>query len=63
MIKITKTEMQHLTSHGVNMGNDGISHTTARHRRTYYLTESSRNMRKLEKYRKNRVVTEKVAVE
>lgn len=37
--------MEYLVSNGVNFGEGGISHTDSRHRRTYYLTESSKNMK------------------
>lgn len=56
ILKITKTEMEYLTSKGVPMGYNGISHTVARGRRTYYMTESKRNLRLLEKYRESRIV-------
>lgn len=51
LVKISKSEMEYLQKSGVKFGSDGISHTTARHRRTYYLTESARNMSLLDAYR------------
>lgn len=37
--------------YGVRFGDGGIFHTVARHRRTYYLTESKRNKKFLEQVR------------
>ena len=52
VVRITKNEMEFLTKKkGVRFGEGGIFHTVARHRRTYYLTESKRNMRFLNQYR------------
>ncbi len=51
MIKISKQEMIYLESNGIRFGENGITHTTARHRRTYYLTESRKCMDILNKYR------------
>lgn len=56
MIKITKAEMEHLQNKGVRFGDGGMSHTVARHRRTYYLTESRRNLKMLNEYRKGHIV-------
>jgi len=53
LIKISKKEMFYLHNKGVPFGENGITHTTARHRKTYYLTESKRNKSLLEKYRYN----------
>jgi hypothetical protein len=47
--------MEYLTKNGVKFGEDGLSHTTARHRRSYYLTETPKNMSLLRKYRKNSI--------
>lgn len=56
MVRISKKEMEYLTKvKGVNFGYNGISHTVARHRRTYYLTESKKNMRYLKQYRNQSV--------
>lgn len=44
--------MEYLTSKGVPFGYDGISHTIARGRRTYYLCESYSNMKKHRNYEK-----------
>ena len=53
MVRITKKEMEILTKEkGVRFGENGIFHTVARHRRTYYLTESKKNMRKLNQIRR-----------
>lgn len=48
--------MEHLRSKGIWFGEGGITHTTARHRRTYYMTESKRCMRLLNKYRHNNII-------
>lgn len=42
--------MQYLQDHGVHFGYNGISHTTARHRRTYYAAESAKIQSLLKKY-------------
>ncbi len=51
MIKISKEEMVYLNNKGIQFGENGITHTTARHRRTYYLTTSKKNMVLLNTYR------------
>lgn len=56
LIKITKDEMEYLCSSGVKFGEYGISHTNSCHRRTYYLTESGKNLALLDKYRKSKMV-------
>lgn len=43
--------MEFLTKNGIKFGENGITHTTARHRRTYYLTESKKCMSLLNEYR------------
>lgn len=43
--------MEYLTDNGINFGENGIVHTTARHRRNYYLTESRKCMALLNEYR------------
>ena len=43
--------MEYLTKNGIRFGEGGITHTTARHRRTYYLTESKKCMDLLSEYR------------
>lgn len=48
--------MEYLVRCGVSFGENGISHTTARHRRSYYLTMSRRNAELLEEYRKNCII-------
>ena len=53
IINITKSEMEYLTSRGVPFGYEGISHTIARGRRTYYLCESYSNMKKHKQYEKS----------
>ena len=45
--------MEFLRDEGIRFGEGGITHTTARHRRTYYMTESRRCMRLLNEYRHN----------
>lgn len=51
MIRISKREMEFLTKEkGVRFGENGIFHTVARHRRTYYLTESKKNLKYLKQY-------------
>lgn len=45
--------MKYLANEGVPFGENGIIHTTARHRRTYYLTESRNNSKLLNDYRKS----------
>lgn len=51
IVKISKSEMEYLTDNGINFGENGIVHTTARHRRHYYLTESRKCMALLNEYR------------
>ena len=46
MFKISSKEAKWLTKNGVRWNDNGVSHTTARHRRTYYLCESERNLAK-----------------
>lgn len=54
MIKISKRERFELEKMGVRMGSDGISHTVAKSKkRTYYLTETTSNLFKLNKIRSN----------
>ena len=50
LIRISKREKDYLVKNGVRFGENGIFHTIARHRRTYYLTESKRNLKLLKKY-------------
>ena len=50
--KITKHEMEYLVENGVPFGESGISHTVARHRRSYYMCGSRRNRQLLNHYRK-----------
>lgn len=45
--------MEYLCNKGIWFGEGGIVHTTARHRRTYYLTESKKCMTLLNEYRCN----------
>ena len=52
IIKIDKNEMEYLIENGVPMGEDGVSHSVARHRRTYYMCESYNNMKLHNKYQK-----------
>ena len=50
-------EVRDLLKRGIKYGEGGISHTRSRHSGvTYYLTESPRNMRILEKYRNSLIV-------
>ena len=51
IIKISKSEMEYLAKNGVRFGENGIIHTVARHRRTYYLTESEKCLNLLKDYR------------
>ena len=47
-------EVKYLIGKGIDYGYEGISHTTSRHSgTTYYLTESKRNMKVLNEYRRN----------
>lgn len=48
--------MEYLTQNGVPFGEDGISHSTARHRRNYWCTENTRCMRLLNQYRQENVI-------
>ncbi|RHS68148.1 hypothetical protein DW954_02080 [Clostridium sp. AM45-5] len=50
IIKINKKEMKYLECKGVSFTENGISHTDSRHRRTYYLTESVKNMKLHKEY-------------
>lgn len=43
--------MEFLLKNGVHYGENGITHTTARHRRNYYLCESKKCMNLLNEYR------------
>lgn len=43
--------MEYLAKNGVRFGENGILHTVARHRRTYYLTESEKCLNLLKDYR------------
>ena len=52
IVKISKQEMIYLQNHGICFGENGIIHTTARHRRTYYLTESNKCMQLLNDYQR-----------
>lgn len=45
--------MEYLVGNGVPFGENGITHTTARHRRTYYMSETKRNSILLNDYRKS----------
>lgn len=45
--------MEFLYNKGIRFGEGGITHTTARHRRTYYMTESRKCMNLLNEYRHN----------
>ena len=57
IVLISKDDKNYLVAHGVREGSNGISHTIAKGRkRTYYLCESEWNMKKLNKYRKNKIV-------
>lgn len=42
--------MEFLVKQGVRFGEDGISHTTSRHRRKYYLCMSLHNYKLHEEY-------------
>ena len=58
ILKITKHERNYLVSNGLRPGPDGdIHHTVARHRRTYYMTESAQAMRLHEKYYRSLVIS------
>lgn len=48
--------MQYLREHGIRFGESGISHTVARHRRTYYATESRRNTELLKRFRESNLL-------
>ena len=50
-------EVRDLLRRGIKYGEGGISHTTSRHSGvTYYLAETPRNMKILEKYRNSLIV-------
>lgn len=50
-------EVRDLIRMGIKYGENGISHTRSRHSGvTYYLAETPRNMRILEKYRNSLIV-------
>ncbi|MBQ0035603.1 MAG: hypothetical protein KBT35_01660 [Firmicutes bacterium] len=55
MIKITKSEMEYLLSKGVPYHENGISVTHSNSGKTYYLTETNRNLKLLGEYSKSRV--------
>lgn len=50
ILPITKKEMEFLVKNGVKFGENGISHTTSRHRRNYYLCMSRHNKKLHEEY-------------
>lgn len=50
ILKISKGEMMHLTKKGVPFGENGISHTIARGRRSYYLCLSEKNTKLHKEY-------------
>ena len=50
ILPISKNEMEFLVKNGVRFGEDGISHTTSRHRRNYFLCMSRKNMELHRKY-------------
>ena len=45
IVKIDKKEVESLVKNGVTYGYNGISHTYSRHRKTYYIAESFKNMK------------------
>ena len=52
ILKIDKNEVKFLVENGVEYGYKGISHTYSRHRKTYYMAESFKNMELHKKYQK-----------
>ena len=50
ILPISKKEMEFLVSQGIKYGEDGIIHTTARHRRNYFLCMSDTNIKLHQKY-------------
>lgn len=49
--------MKYLIANGITYGYGGLSHTVARHRRTYYATESSKIKSLLAQYRKETLIS------
>lgn len=58
MIKITRAERDYLLSKGVSHQENGISVTHSNSGKTWYLTETSYNMRLLNGYRKSLGITD-----
>ena len=54
MVSISKREMRFLLANGVKFGENGLKHTTARHRRNYFLCMTPENAKLHEKF--NRMV-------
>lgn len=50
LIKITRQEMEYLVHKGIKFGEGGIVHSTARHRRNYWCTESKQCLSLLDEY-------------
>ena len=50
ILPISKNEMEFLVKNGVKFGEDGISHTTSRHRKNYFLCMSRKNAELHQKY-------------
>ena len=50
ILPISKKEMEFLVLYGVKFGENGISHTTSRHRKNYYLCMSRKNTELHRKY-------------
>lgn len=56
MVRITKNEMNYLVSKGVPYHENGISVTHSNSGKTWYLTETSNNMKLLKEYRNRSIV-------
>lgn len=48
--------MEFLVANGITYGEDGISHSTARHRRKYWCTENKKCMDLLNEYRNKSII-------
>lgn len=54
IIRISKKEKNYLEAHGLQFGWEGeLHHTVARHRRTYYMSETQKAKELLKKYRES----------
>lgn len=58
MVSISKREMRFLLANGVKFGENGLKHTTARHRRNYFLCMTPENSKLHEKFNRMVIVSD-----